>query len=214
MSTDLNGTKIENTLSLLEEAKDKAALEFAGCQFKTAVYRCRVETIVEICNRATEFYAESLLSRIKSLEAEVETSDNKNRKLEEDIKRFGKQLSAFDEAKKKSLELVGYSEELVEENERLRKALQNLVDATEDKNGQFRAWHQHLRQMTKEAEDLLANEEFKLVVRVAVHEPGEVEKMRIELSDRTFSVLKERIKDDLATKVTDARRTVDILIGS
>lgn len=42
------------------------------------------------------------------------------------------------------------------ENEKLREALKNLIDATEDKNGQFRAWHNHLREMTKAAKTLIS----------------------------------------------------------
>lgn len=42
---------------------------------------------------------------------------------------------------------------LQEENAKLLIALRNVVDACEDKNGQFRAWHQHLREMTKEAKE-------------------------------------------------------------
>jgi hypothetical protein len=34
-------------------------------------------------------------------------------------------------------------------------ALENIVDATEDKNGQFRAWHNHLRKTTSDAKQLL-----------------------------------------------------------
>lgn len=44
----------------------------------------------------------------------------------------------------------------VSENEKLREAIKNLVDATEDKNGQFSAWHKHLREMTKAAKTLIS----------------------------------------------------------
>ncbi len=39
---------------------------------------------------------------------------------------------------------------------RLIKAMENIIDATEDKNGQFRAWHNHLRKTTQEAKELLS----------------------------------------------------------
>lgn len=48
---------------------------------------------------------------------------------------------------------------LQEENEKLRKVLSAIVDATEDKGGQFRAWHNHLRSTTKEARIALGIEE-------------------------------------------------------
>lgn len=37
----------------------------------------------------------------------------------------------------------------------LKDALRNLTEATEDKNGQFSAWHRHLREMTKAAKELI-----------------------------------------------------------
>jgi hypothetical protein len=41
------------------------------------------------------------------------------------------------------------------ENKALKLALHNVVDACEDKGGQFRAWHNHLREQTKVAKTLL-----------------------------------------------------------
>lgn len=40
-------------------------------------------------------------------------------------------------------------------NDRLIDVMRNLLDATEDKNGQFSSWHKHLRQTTKEARELI-----------------------------------------------------------
>ncbi len=45
--------------------------------------------------------------------------------------------------------------ELLRDNKELKTKLQNVVDACEDKDGQFRAWHQHLRKCTTEAKELL-----------------------------------------------------------
>lgn len=52
-------------------------------------------------------------------------------------------------------ELIKQRNTLANENLILKKALAELVDATEDKNGQFRAWHQHLKQTTSKAKELL-----------------------------------------------------------
>lgn len=37
----------------------------------------------------------------------------------------------------------------------LKKALSELIDATEDKGGQLRAWHNHLRETPKNAKQLI-----------------------------------------------------------
>lgn len=50
---------------------------------------------------------------------------------------------------------------LKKENKKLRAALANVIEATEDKNGQFRAWHNHLRETTKNAKELLNSSEEK-----------------------------------------------------
>ena len=52
--------------------------------------------------------------------------------------------------------LIKELESLKEENAKLKEAIKNLVDATEDKGGQFRAWHQHLRDTTKAAKQLIS----------------------------------------------------------
>lgn len=40
-------------------------------------------------------------------------------------------------------------DEMMRERDALRKALTDIIDATEDKNGQFSAWHKVLRETTK-----------------------------------------------------------------
>lgn len=44
---------------------------------------------------------------------------------------------------------------LENQNKELKDALMDVVDATEDKGGQFRAWHNHLRDTTKKAKQIL-----------------------------------------------------------
>lgn len=45
--------------------------------------------------------------------------------------------------------------ELENEVVKLKEAIKNLTDATEDKDGQFKIWHQYLREATKAAKELL-----------------------------------------------------------
>lgn len=45
--------------------------------------------------------------------------------------------------------------ELEQEIAKLKEAIKNLVNATEDKDGQFKIWHQYLRETTKAAKELL-----------------------------------------------------------
>lgn len=44
---------------------------------------------------------------------------------------------------------------LVQENKELKEKLLALIEATEDKNGQFSAWHRELRRTVKEAKQTL-----------------------------------------------------------
>lgn len=50
---------------------------------------------------------------------------------------------------------VQQAEKLEQQNKELKKALKEIIDATEDKGGQFRAWHQHLRSTTSAGRTLL-----------------------------------------------------------
>jgi hypothetical protein len=72
---------------------------------------------------------------------------------------------------------------LEEENKKLRSALMAVVDATEDKGGQFRAWHNHLRSTTKNARVALGIDE--------VSKPKKAEENNEELS----FFIKKRIKE-------------------
>lgn len=47
------------------------------------------------------------------------------------------------------------TEDTIQRNKDLEHHLSELIDATLDKNGQFRAWHQHLKTTTIEAQKLL-----------------------------------------------------------
>lgn len=66
-----------------------------------------------------------------------------------------------------ALELERVKEELdqaLQENKQLREKLAAVIDACEDKGGQFRTWHQHLRETTRAGKELLNNMSKCIVV--------------------------------------------------
>lgn len=46
--------------------------------------------------------------------------------------------------------------DLIKDRDQLLNDLKNIVDSTEDKNGQFSSWHKHLRQTTNEAKETIS----------------------------------------------------------